>query len=232
MGVCAAVAMASAACAADGGWQLKLSPYLWAAGMEGDIGVGRVNVPVDAEFNDIVENLDLGFMLAAELRKDQWGLLFDGLYVKLGSDALTRVGEITADMDQWLLRGALSYRVVQAENTAVEVGAGARYISLTTEIGTPLGESEESSGWVDPIVLARVRQQFGKKFFGALEGDIGGFGASSDLTWQITAALGWSCTEHIDLLVGYRYLDYDYDSDDFAYDVAMSGVALGMSYKF
>ena len=63
-----------------------------------------------------------------------------------------------------------------------------------------------------------------------LYGDIGGFGVSSDLTWQLTAAAGYACTERCSMLLGYRYLDYDYESDDFSFDAVESGLVLGVQF--
>jgi len=51
---------------------------------------------------------------------------------------------------------------------------------------------------------------------------------SSDLTWQLTAAAGYSITEKISALLGYRYLYYDYDGDRFNYDVFSSGMLIGL----
>jgi len=51
----------------------------------------------------------------------------------------------------------------------------------------------------------------------------------SDLTWQVVASAGYSITENVDLLLGYRHLDIDYEDGDFSYDVATSGLGVGVS---
>ncbi len=78
--------------------------------------------------------------------------------------------------------------------------------------------------------MVRLRQQFTEKFYGVLIGDIGGFGASSDLTWQAMAAAGYSLTDWCSLLAGYRALGYDYDKDEFSLDVTEHGIVIGLQF--
>ena len=58
--------------AADDGWEFTLSPYAWAAGLNGSVGIGNVVSEVDLSFGDILENLDIGAMLHFEARKGRW----------------------------------------------------------------------------------------------------------------------------------------------------------------
>ena len=63
-------------------------------------------------------------------------------------------------------------------------------------------------------------------------GDAGGGG--SDLEYQVFGALGYKITKNIALQGGWRYLDVDYrnNSSGFLYDVTVSGVAFGATFKF
>jgi predicted porin len=224
------LATAGFARAAEDGWQFKLTPYLWAMGVDGDVGVGPVSVPVDVKFSDAVQDLDLGGMLSAEATHGPWGILFDGSYLKLSDDAYTHLGKFVVEFEQWMLQGSAVYRAVNAEKTAMDLGLGGRYMSLDTTIETPSSAADlnESKGLMDPVVVARVRQQFTEKLYGVMYGDLGGFGVASDLTWQLMAAAGYSFTKDVSLLVGYRYLDYDYEKDAFSFDAAESGLAIGV----
>jgi hypothetical protein len=43
----------------ESGWTLTVAPYLWMAGLDGDVGVfGRGPVPVDQRFGDILDDLE------------------------------------------------------------------------------------------------------------------------------------------------------------------------------
>ncbi len=223
------LALASAR-AADGEWQFKLTPYAWAMGLDGDIGAAGKTVPVDVKFTDALKDLKLAGMVAAEANNGTWGIVADAAYLKLSSDSSTPVGNVGVEVEEWIIQGALTYRIVKSEKTTLDIGAGARSMELNTDISTGLGTATTTQSWVDPLLYARVRQQFGERCFGVVAGDIGGFGVSSDLTWQLTAAAGYSFTKSVSMLIGYRYLDYDYDKDGFVFKVASSGIALGLQF--
>lgn len=228
----AVLAMAGLAQAAEEGWSFKVTPYLWALGVDGDIGVGAATAEVDVDFVDAVKDLQFGGMLSAEADYGRWAILGDAAYLNLETDEDTRVGEFEVDLKQWLVQGAMAYSVMKTETTVLDLGVGGRYMALDTTLNTPrdTADREASEGWIDPILVARLRQQFTEKFYGVLYGDIGGFGVESDLTWHVTAAAGYSLTDSISMLAGYRYLDYDYEEDAFQLDLAEHGIVIGLQF--
>lgn len=218
--------------AQEGAWQYGLTPYLWAMGLDGDVGAHGVTAPVDVKFLDALKDLDLAGMLAGEASNGKCSLLMDATYVKLSDDTDTALGNLSAEVEQWSAQGAAVYRVAKTVKTTVDVGVGGRYYDVHTQIDGPYRDASDHKGWADPLLVMRVRQQLTEDFFGQLVGDIGGFGVSSDLTWQLTAAAGYKLSPYADLLLGYRYLDYDYSKDGFVYDMATSGLALGVNFRF
>jgi hypothetical protein len=67
--------------------------------------------------------------------------------------------------------------------------------------------------WVDPVVGARLRHQMapGKEL--RLEGDVGGFGAGSDFSWQVVGTYGFDVNcfgKPLHTVIGYRALAVDY----------------------
>jgi opacity protein-like surface antigen len=219
--------------AAEEGWQFKVTPYLWAMGVKGDLGLGAVSAPVDVDFLDAVQDLDIGGMLSAEADYGPWSVLGDVAYLRLSDKTDTALGEFKAELEQWMIEGAVVYGVVQAEKTRLDLGLGGRFMDLDTTLKTPsiAADKTQSESWTDPILVARVRQQFTEKFYGVLLGDIGGFGVASDLTWQMMAAGGYAFTDSFSMLLGYRYLDYDYENGKFSFDAATSGLVLGLQFN-
>lgn len=233
LAIVAMAMLAAPAWAAEEGWSFKITPYLWAMGVDGDIGVGPASVPVDKSFTDAVQDLEGALMLSAEARKGALGILADGSYLKLSETASTPLGKFEAELQQWLLQGAAVYDVVQAEKTHLDLGAGGRYMSMDATLSTPSGMADHnaSEGLIDPILVARLRQQFTEKLSGVLYGDIGGFGVSANLTWQAMAAAGYSLTDWCSLLAGYRAIGCDYEKDEFGFDVTESGIVIGAQFK-
>jgi hypothetical protein len=86
--------------------------------------------------------------------------------------------------------------------------------------------------WVDPIVGLRAQWNLNEHFFLAAYADIGGFGISSQLTWQAQGTLGYNFTKNIFTEVGYRYLHTDYTDGGFTYDMAQSGAFIGLGLRF
>ena len=67
--------------------------------------------------------------------------------------------------------------------------------------------------WVDPVVGARMRHQFASGSEFNLEGDVGGFGAGSEFSWQAVATYGFDVNAFdttMRSVVGYRALSVDY----------------------
>ncbi len=62
--------------------------------------------------------------------------------------------------------------------------------------------------------------------------DIEGFGAGSDLAWEVMPVIGFPLSDMIMLRAGYRWLDVDYDKDDFHFDAMTQGWLAGLGFRF
>jgi hypothetical protein len=85
----------------------------------------------------------------------------------------------------------------------------------------------QTQSWGDPVLGARFRPNLNKGSFVSLKGDAGGFGAGSQLTWQVYTGVGKQSKDIYSLLLGYRYTDVDYRNAGFLYDTHMSGLLMG-----
>jgi len=70
-----------------------------------------------------------------------------------------------------------------------------------------------------------------KGWFATLKGDVGGFGAGSELSWQIYSGVGKEFKQKYSLLLAYRRLDVDYRNSGFVFDTKMNGVMLGFAVR-
>jgi opacity protein-like surface antigen len=250
LGCAALIAPAAAAQAGEGGgWQYEVTPYLWAAGLDGTIRIDnrpQAGLGVQQTFSDVLERLDFGFMGAIEARNGRWGILFDGLYFRvkdvgsvsgrLGFTSLTGRGTVT--QQQYSLAGA--YRVSDGPRL-VDVIGGLRLNSVswdvTIDASVPVvpvagRQFEQSKRWTDPFIGARVQLPLGDRWTLVGYGDIGGFGVGSDLSWQALIGANYAFTPTIIGKVGYRHVSVDYDKRDFTYDMASSGPYLGLGIRW
>jgi len=244
-------ATAQTTAAQTSGWQFEITPYLWAAGMKGDVQVGTLpKISTDVSFSDVLDVLDIGLMGAFEARKDRWGLLFDAIYMKLSMDATasrtgpgpigaTATANANLEMKQTLLAAAATYRAVEGRSP-VDVFGGLRYIKLeaSAEINgsffAQTGTVSRSGDvdWVDPYIGVRIQHPIADRWTLVGYGDIGGFGVGSDFTWQAIAGVNYDFSKSVSGKLGYRYLSVDYDKDGFLYDMASYGVYLGVGIRF
>lgn len=96
----------------------------------------------------------------------------------------------------------------------------------------PESELHASKAWVDPFIGFQGRWDMNDQFYLVGRGDIGGFGVSSELTWNAYAALGAEINERTSVEFGYRYYQVDYERGGFNYDVATKGPFIGVRMDF
>ena len=251
LGATPTVAQAQAAASSGGGWTFEFTPYLWGAGMSGEVGAGALpTMNVDMSFSDILDNLDAGLMGAFEARNGRWGLLFDAIYMKLAHSATasrtgpgpigsTATASAELEMTQTVYAAAVAYRAIEGR-TPLDVIGGARYAKLTVDAqidgsfyaqtGSVAASAEKS--WVDPYIGVRVQHPIAERWTLVGYADVGGFGVGSEFTWQAAAGVNYEFSKAISGKFGYRYLYVDYDKDGFRYDMGNSGLYLGAGIRF
>ena len=240
-----AIVLPTSMAVADEGWTFNLSPYLWFAGVKGDVSTvpGSPEVPVDVSPSDAIDDTEAGYMVIFGANRGRHGLWMDFLYTDTRSDEdlikpidlrLRSVSKNT------LFSVAYTYEVYGREATRFDAFAGARYWDVDTRLQFKGGEGllagrriENSESWIDPMVGIKGRSPLGNSsFYLAGWAALGGFGAGSDLFYDLSLNVGYQWTDTIGTTLGYRLFDVDYDEDDFLYDIEQSGVTLGLTWRF
>jgi len=93
--------------------------------------------------------------------------------------------------------------------------------------------------WVDPVVGARIRHQIAPGRELTLIGDVGGFGAGSEFSWQAVATYGFDVNclgAPLHLVLGYRALAVDFSEEGRfgknALDVVQHGPLMGLTFNW
>jgi hypothetical protein len=232
-------------------WKFDAEIYLWGADIGGTAATGD---DIDVAFDDIFDILDMAFMGVLGASKGKWSLFLDAIYFDVSaSDSFTEsvpvIGTIELDVDvdadvamkSWITTLGAGYNVVDSERATVNLVGGARYLWIETELKLDLStvvmgekfkrkEKESLSGSVwDGIVGVRGKINLSDKWFLPYYADIGT--GQSDLTWQALLGIGYKF-KHADVLLAYRYLDYEFDSDYELDDLNVSGPGLGVKFYF
>jgi opacity protein-like surface antigen len=221
----------------DNDWQFEITPYLWATGMKGSTGPKGLEADVDMSFGDIWDNLDKAFIINMEANKGQWSTWLDFIKMQISDDGNVTVFEVDVGMKQTLAEVAVAYQLPEHEQ--IELFAGARYSDVDSTItfeGTgPIGIGNKvkiGDNWIDPFLGIRGTWQLNDQWSIRARGDIGGFGVGSDFSWHAVVTANYQFNDTVSFKAGYRYLDVDYDDNDFVFDMASSGIALGVGFKF
>lgn len=229
--------------ASESEWHVNWVPaYLWLTALDGNFGVAGKTIPVEASFSDVFNQLNFAYMTGLDVRKRQLGLLTDFIYSDLSSDELeTPFGVLYStaktETKMYILDPEIYGRLVERPKISVDATAGIRYWHLSNTLNLrpgllPAFQATDTRDWVDPVLGGRFRLNLKRGWFAMLKGDGGGFGAGSQITWQIYTGAGKEFKQKYSFFLGYRRLSVDYREGGFVYDTNMSGVLLGFAIKF
>jgi hypothetical protein len=222
-------------------WTFEFSPYLWAAGINGDVALGPAVPPVgiDVGFDTILKHLRMTFMAVFEARYEKWGLIADLSYLYVKADARGPAGFVEAELKDKTFFATIAgaYRFVDQQTFWIDAIAGGRawWLSDTLKITGPgpiaISITRDQS-WFDPIVGLRARAYVTPQFYLQAYGDVGGFGVGAKSDWQVAGLVGYEYSRSVTFFGGYRHLAVNYDNDGYVFDVALSGPVFGATFKF
>ena len=241
----AAAARAQTVLADDDQWHFAIAPYMWFAGLEGTLSVGRfVEVPVDVPFSDVISNFDIGLLAHFEGRKNRFGWATDVMYLKLGAPVASSAPVlgplgVTADVRLLLTEGLGFYRVAKggrSDNPShLDVLAGVRYIRTSSGLENDVLQTGKlTTDWVDGLVGVRFRAGLGSRAAFIGRGDVAGLG--SEFSWNLEGDVTFLLSQRWALGAGWRHLDIDYDKGEGSgrrvFDAAFDGPRAWFSYAW
>jgi hypothetical protein len=232
---------------ASDGWQYRLTPYLWFAGLKGDLATipGAPAAPIDISPSEAIEDTETGLMLLFDARRGRHGVFADFLYTDVRSDEELLPAPIALTLRSvsktTIFSLAYQYELLRQDDTIVDLIAGARYWNIDSELrfgsgtGGPLDGRRVSNdeSWIDPMLGIKGRMPLGNSAF-YVEGGagLGGFTLGSDLFYEVSGAIGYQWTPAIGTALGYRLFDVDYEDDGFVYDARQQGWQMGLTWAF
>lgn len=212
-------------------WQFQLAPYAWLSGQKGRIATQPGLPPSDIDldfYDDISDGINGAIFLVGEARKGRYGVVADIAYTDIEFDDPTPgpfYSNLNSRTKTWIISAAGFYRIVQKDHGFLDLMAGFRYWSVDASLDFGAGilpgvESSNKEDWVDPLIGLKGLIPLGKsRFF--LSGSLvaGGFKVGSNFMWDMMANLGYQWTDGFSTTIGYRYMEVDYEEDDFLCDM-------------
>lgn len=222
-------------------WEVAIVPYLWASGMKVDVTTPQgEDVEVDESFTDILDALKFVFMGAVDARKGRFVTVTDLMFLSMESEGEGQIGPglIESEVDTKLLvtTALAGYRVVDEGPMFFDLMGGARISSLEVDLDLsgPLQtvERESSETKISPIIASRFRVPLGDRWGLAVYGDLGGFGITADISWQLMGTIQYDLSDHWRALAGWRHFEAHQDKEGFDIDLALDGPFLTVAYRF
>lgn len=231
----------------DNDWQSAVTLYAWLPSVSGDLKYGGGDgSTVDA--GDILDALNMTFMGALELRKNDWYLLTDIIYLDLDNSSTSAVslpggGSIVSDVEQeltgWQFGAYGGYRIYESNGSTLSLLAGLRYLAIEAEAKLdiqgplppelPARNFSKSEDLLDGVVGIRGQFAINDRWFVPVHADVGA--GDSELTWQAVAGIGYRASWG-ETTVQYRHLVWDQGNDEFIQSLAFSGPGIGVRFQF
>jgi hypothetical protein len=238
-------------------WRYRATIYGWFPGISGTTefpsGAGGPSIDVNAD--TLISHLKMAFMGTFEARHGRWGGAVDWVYSDVGGDkAQTRdfaihgeplPGGLTSNLSLStktnIVTLAATYSFIERPDYSTGLVFGARMLDMDQNLNWSLstavpgvgvaGRSHASSTNWDAIIGVRGRARFGDglHWFVPYYADLGG--GNSKFTWQAILGAGYSFSWG-DLIVAWRYIDYDLKSGEPIQSITFNGVAAGVSFSF
>jgi hypothetical protein len=155
------------------------------------------------------------------------------------SDERATPGPLFSSVDAvnktFLLSPEAGYRVLGSDASFLDVLGGIRFWHVKGELNFQPGilpgiDVSRSRNWVDGVFALRGKRRISEKWSLSGYGDLGGGG--SNLTFQFVGTAAADLGERYSVVLGYRYLNVDYNKDLFLFDTHMGGPIIGFAFKF
>ena len=229
---------------------LRVSVYGFAAGIDGNLGLGPHQVSPRITFSEVWNDLDSAIMAHIDYKYKKLGVYYDFQNVKTSSVehaqlqlAPTVILPVQADVRTKLRRSNLGAYYTAFETTGlsqkhklkIEPTIGIHYTKAQASLyvhsdALPYEFNiQKSTSWYEPFIGSRVTYQFNPKLsvFGQAD-----FGTQKSQDLQAYATYQTAIKSHPTYLVaGYRYINQKHEQNDFSWHIKEHGPVLGLSVQ-
>lgn len=249
---------ASDAAASAEAWTFDFTPYFWLTEVHGDVQVRGLEAGVDVGFDEVFDLLGAGDLLGGmghfEAHHGRLSLFVDAVGGHAAPDTHTQFAKVGTTANFAFVEFGPAYRLLEwsmgghgKSPMAIEALAGGRYMYLYQSIDITGNQdrvkrsANATLDWVDPFVGGRWTVPIVEHLDLIFRGDIGGFGAGSELAWNLLGAfryeLPWTISSaRTFALLGYKAFDFDYRTGSGAEKnkiaLNLRGPALGFAFSF
>jgi len=210
----------------DETWRYEVRPYIWTAGIYGDLRVNNTTAQTGKGSTSILGMLDFTAAAQVEAIRGRWRLMFDENYVNLGTTGTGPGGNVTLDVQPTMniFEAGGSYTAVTVRNKKAtvtnplppifraEVLGGVRWFHLGLGLQANNNPPVEGSrNLVGPFVGSRLKVSPHKAVTLIGKFTVGSSGAGANLAWSGEGLVDLRLKKSFSLGGGYRVLDMNAD---------------------
>ncbi len=139
-------------------WHFTIAAPGWLASLDGTIGIRGINADINVPIDEVLQHLDMIFAMRAEAQKGPFGI--NGL-----------INNIHEQVDQTLVDGALTWRLINQPRGSLDFAAGTHYTNIYEQLelhSDPAAIQQASQRFVNNIagdLRSRLDQDISKSEF-------------------------------------------------------------------
>jgi len=228
---------------ADDEWSFGLAPYVWTAGISGNVAAfGAPTANIDVSPVDVLEDLDMAFMGVGVAQHGRWGLFMDIVYSDVSTDSKNTPGPLfgsaSVTAETFFVTPMLEYQAIDNGWSELYPMAGVRVWYSKTELSLTSGllngrTFSDDATWVDPTIGLRGRIKLDRNIWLTGWGIVGGFDVDHDqFMWDVFGGVTYGFNDWASAVVGYRATGTDYSDGGYVYDITMQGPVIGAVFRF
>lgn len=214
---------------------IEYSAELYALGA--DVSITGDDFSQTADFDDILDNLELGFFGSFAAKGERLGFIGNILYVGVEAqksmDNADTSASLKAEVSALVLSAAMGWEFYESPVSNINGVLGVRWLNLDTDFDLTVDSfGEASSGESEDIWNAVIgiqgKSYLSKRWYINYYADIGA--GDSGYTWQATTSLGYQFS-NLDVILGYQYLEWALE-DTLIKELTVSGPAIGIRFNW
>ncbi|MGD9473079.1 MAG: hypothetical protein AB7G24_12355 [Novosphingobium sp.] len=216
---------------------IELTPYVWAAGLQGDVSAKGVAADVRLNAADLASGARTGLMGIAKFRNRGMFIQTEIFYLDFADSSFDPFFNQATEARLLFVESGIGIeRKLTLGRTTMQVApfAGVQLLSINTLVKGAGGELRADGSWVSPSIGLTADVPLANRVTLLLKADAAGFGLDDADYRHGFAGIAYELTRNVRIIGGYRMARGDMRSgpDGLSVDLKVRGPAIGLQAGF
>lgn len=223
-------------------WHFKIGAYYWFSGNNGYFRIKDSLANINVPMAQVRQHLDFGGQGIFEFTRYDWSFIFNPSYTHFTVNGFVHdkrakisQGTVTIDVGAYYLLLAQKCPLDDYYLATLELLGAGRIMTYHSTIhyydNSP--SKADGSGFMVPVLGARVKYQFNAKTQAWINADFGGFKMYSvNSTWSAMLGVAHRISKGVDVNLAYKALGVNYSKTAMTNNMLFYGPMLGLTYSW